>query len=76
MRERRQNGRPVDFETARKDPEFQRQVAEILAWAEAQHPATPEAWGIEIEKQAGRADGADSDRMAEGGEIESHTNCA
>ena len=52
MRERHQNGRPVDFETARKEPDFQRRVAEILAWAEAQHPATLEAWGIKIEKQA------------------------
>jgi hypothetical protein len=73
---RRRKGRPIDFEEARKDPEFQRQVAEVLAWAEAQHPATPEAWGIEIEKQADSADGAGSDRMADGGEIESHANCA
>jgi len=49
---RRRKERPVDFEEARQDPEFQRQVAEILAWAEGQHPATPEAWGMPVEKQA------------------------
>lgn len=67
---RRRKERPVDFEDARKDPEFQKKVAEILAWAEAHHPATPEAWGIKIEKQADGSDGADSDRVAEGGILE------
>jgi len=76
IRERHQKGRPVDFEEARQDPEFQKKVAEVLAWAEAQHPATPEAWGIAVEKQADRADGAGSGRIADGGEIESHANCA
>jgi hypothetical protein len=73
---RRRSERPVDLEEARQDPAFQRKVAEVLAWAEAQHPATPEAWGIKIEKQADGADGADSGRIANGGEIESHANCA
>jgi hypothetical protein len=73
---RRRKEPPVDFEEARKDPEFQRKVAEVLAWAEAQHPATPEALEMEAEKQADRADGADSGRIADGGEIESHANCA
>jgi hypothetical protein len=27
-------------------------VAEILAWAEAQHPATPEAWGLKVPGRA------------------------
>jgi len=64
---RRRKEPPVDFEEARQDPEFQKKVAEILAWAEAQHPATPEAWGIKIENQADRADGVGSDRIADGG---------
>jgi hypothetical protein len=51
IRERHQKGRPVDFEEARQDPEFQRKVAEVLAWAEAQHPATPEAWGFNADRE-------------------------
>ena len=76
IRERLQKQRPVDFDEARQDPEFQKKVAEILAWAEAQHPATHEALGIGVEKQADRADGADSERIADGREIELHANCA
>ena len=34
------------FEEWRQRLELKRGVAEILAWAEAQHPATPEAWGV------------------------------
>jgi hypothetical protein len=44
----RRNGRRPDFGEERLKPEFRREVAEILAWAEAQHPATPEAWGLTV----------------------------
>lgn len=37
---------PRDFDDARQEPEFQKGVDEILAWAEDQRPATLEAWGI------------------------------
>lgn len=36
--------RPM-FETEILRPENQARIAEALAWAEAKHPATPEAWG-------------------------------
>lgn len=45
------HARHADFEEERYKPEFQAKVAEILAWAEAQHPATPEAWGLEVKER-------------------------
>lgn len=39
-------GKRGDFEVERLSPEFQAEVAKILAWAEPQRPATPAAWGM------------------------------
>jgi hypothetical protein len=62
--QRRKPIRP-DFDDERKKPEFQKGVAEILAWAEAQHPATPEARGIAVGREMKAACAMKTDNEAQ-----------
>ena len=44
LKRKKRRKRPL-FEVEIAKPENQKKVMEYLAWAEAQKPATPEAWG-------------------------------
>lgn len=54
-----------NFEDERRKPEFQKGVAEILAWAEAQHPATPEAWRVTVGREMKAACAMETDNEAQ-----------
>ena len=54
LRSRARRARPL-FEIEIARPENQAKIAEALAWAEAEHPATPEAWGIARRQGFGRS---------------------